>query len=252
MEPAARRSATHEVLRVRVATRASVSPALGILAARRRVGRLQLDQRRRPREFGAVVRAARRRPSFDRAVESHAGTARQLPRGRARVDGVPRDPELGRRRLGRQRTRHARARGRGAVAVPRIPAVDRADPSTARGPGAHTGTRRVSRARRSSPRPRLRALAERLGIVSEYVDMDGVRRRASDAAREELLAVMGFEAPTEDAALGWLAELDHEERETILAPVRVVERDDASARRVHLRLPPGVGSADVELTLTEE
>src|SRR5205814_2242446 len=81
------------------------------------------------------------------------------------------------------------------------------------------------RARRSSPRPRLRALAERLGILSEYVDMGGVRRRTSDAAREELLAVMGFEAPTEDAAWGWLAELDHEERESVLSPVRVVERD---------------------------
>jgi len=82
--------------------------------------------------------------------------------------------------------------------------------------------------------------------------MKGVRRRASDAAREELLAVMGFEAPTEDAARGWLAELDYEERESIVPPVRVVERDEASAKHVHVQLPPGVSSAQVELILTEE
>ena len=64
--------------------------------------------------------------------------------------------------------------------------------------------------------------------------------------------MMGFEAPTEDAAWGWLAELDHEERESVLPPVRVVERDEAAANRVHVQLPPGMGSADVELTLTEE
>jgi 4-alpha-glucanotransferase len=107
--------------------------------------------------------------------------------------------------------------------------------------------------RRSSRRPKLRELAERLGIVPEYVDQTGRGiRRASDATREALLAVMGFDAPTEDAAIGWLAELDHEERETILAAVRVVERDEADASRVHIRLPPQVASADVELTLDEE
>ena len=100
---------------------------------------------------------------------------------------------------------------------------------------------------------RLRQLAERLGIIPEYIDQTGRHvRRTSDATREALLSVMGFDAPTEDAAAGWLDELDHEAAETILDPVRVARRDDRSARQVRVRLPRGIRTADVELTLTEE
>ena len=92
-----------------------------------------------------------------------------------------------------------------------------------------------------------------MGIVSEYVDQAGTRlHRTSDHTRETLLAIMGFDAPTEDAARGWLAELDHEERQAIVAPVRVVERDDPSVNRVRVRLPPGIDRAKVEVTLREE
>ena len=63
---------------------------------------------------------------------------------------------------------------------------------------------------------------------------------------------MGFDAPTEDAARGWLDELDYEERGQLLDPVRVVERDDPTANRVHVRLPDSVSSAKVHLTLSEE
>ncbi len=106
--------------------------------------------------------------------------------------------------------------------------------------------------RRPSRRPTLRRLADRLGILPEYVDLSGRVRRTSDHTRETLLAIMGFDAPTEDAARGWLAELDHEQRDAILDPVRVVERDDPGAARVRVRIPPGADAADVELTLTEE
>lgn len=98
----------------------------------------------------------------------------------------------------------------------------------------------------------LRRLADRLGILPAYVDMAGRERRASDDACRTLLAIMGFDAPTEDAARGWLAELDHEARETILEPVRVVERDAAAAGQIRVRVPPGVANGEVELTLTEE
>ncbi len=102
-------------------------------------------------------------------------------------------------------------------------------------------------------RPQLRALADRLGILSEYLDQTGrYVRRTSDATREAMLSIMGFDAPSEDAARGWLDELDHEQRATILDPVRVVERDDRKATQVRLRVPPGAGNADVELTLSEE
>jgi 4-alpha-glucanotransferase len=111
----------------------------------------------------------------------------------------------------------------------------------------------VSRSGKNRARPRLRALAARLGIVPSYVDQTGRETRyTSDATREALLGVMGFDAPTEDAAAGWLDELDHLDRETILVPVRVVERDSADVARVRPRLPPGVASADVTITLREE
>ena len=107
--------------------------------------------------------------------------------------------------------------------------------------------------RRSSPRPTLRELADRLGIISEYVDQTGHHlRRTSDSTRESLLSIMGFDAPTEDAARGWLDELDHETSETILDPVRVVERDDPTVSRVRVRVPRDAGEATVELTLEEE
>ena len=101
-------------------------------------------------------------------------------------------------------------------------------------------------------RPKLRELADRLGIIPDYVSQTGKTVRTSDDAREALLSVMGLDAPTEDAARGWLDELDHEDRQQLIDPVRVVERDDASAGRVRVRLPDGVPSADVHLTLTEE
>jgi 4-alpha-glucanotransferase len=101
-------------------------------------------------------------------------------------------------------------------------------------------------------RPKLRELAERVGILSDYVNLTGQTVRTSDATREALLAVMGFDAPTEDAARGWLDELEHEARQTIVEPVRVVEREDRSANRVRVQVPPGVAVADVDLTVTEE
>ena len=113
-------------------------------------------------------------------------------------------------------------------------------------------TVRARRTPRRVSRPLLRKLADRLGILDGYVNLTGRRIVTTDAAREALLALMGFDAPTEDAAAGWLAELDHEERETIIDPVRVVVRDSRDAGRVRVRLPVGIARADVELTLTEE
>ena len=109
--------------------------------------------------------------------------------------------------------------------------------------------------RRRPPRPRLRELALALGVVPEYLDQTGRHiRRATDETREALLSIMGFDAPTEDAARGWLDELAHEARERIVEPVRVVERDARrdGANQVRVRLPEAVGVADVEVVLTEE
>src|SRR4051812_17523351 len=59
----------------------------------------------------------------------------------------------------------------------------------------------------------VRELAERVGILAEYVDNRKRVVKTSRATREALLAAMGIDAPTEDSALGWLDELKHAERE---------------------------------------
>ena len=106
---------------------------------------------------------------------------------------------------------------------------------------------------RRASRPALRALARRLGILDHYVDQTGRRIvRTPDVTRETLLAVMGFDAPSEDAARGWLDELDHADAHEAVEPVRVVQRDAAAAKIVHVRVPPEAGEARVSVTITEE
>ena len=98
----------------------------------------------------------------------------------------------------------------------------------------------------------LRALADRAGILAEYVDAEGTTRRTSDATRRAILEVMGMDAPTESAARGWLDQLDADDRERMLDPVRVVERDASESRIVRVRPPEGVRSARARVTLREE
>jgi 4-alpha-glucanotransferase len=72
-------------------------------------------------------------------------------------------------------------------------------------------------------RPQLRALADRVGIVHEYLDQTGKeRRRTSDATRELLLAAMGVDASTEESAARALEELDARAAMRGIPPVRVI------------------------------
>jgi 4-alpha-glucanotransferase len=59
----------------------------------------------------------------------------------------------------------------------------------------------------------IRELAQRVGILAEYVDNRKRVVKTSRATRDALLSAMGIDAPTEDSALGWLDELKHAERE---------------------------------------
>jgi 4-alpha-glucanotransferase len=90
-------------------------------------------------------------------------------------------------------------------------------------------------------RPRLRALADRAGILPSYFDLRGVQRLTSDATREALLAALGLDASSERGAAGALAELERSDRERLLAPVQV-SRTDERAPGVRVRLPEDIAA----------
>jgi 4-alpha-glucanotransferase len=91
----------------------------------------------------------------------------------------------------------------------------------------------------------LHALADRVGIIAEYRDQTGKETRTtSDETRVALLAAMGIDASSDEAARRALEEMDESERATVLAPVRVLPLDGARDRvDVELRLPDGGGRA---------
>ncbi|HJU67990.1 MAG TPA: 4-alpha-glucanotransferase [Gemmatimonadaceae bacterium] len=94
---------------------------------------------------------------------------------------------------------------------------------------------RRKRSGRRSSGP-LRALADRVGIIDEYVDQTGKERRVtSDRTRAALLATLGYEVSDEDGARDALDSLRERERERILPPVRVT----TDAASMTLRLPRG-------------
>ncbi|HUF28686.1 MAG TPA: 4-alpha-glucanotransferase [Gemmatimonadaceae bacterium] len=103
-------------------------------------------------------------------------------------------------------------------------------------------------------RPALRALAERVGILSEYLDQTGKeRRRTSDETRVALLRAMGIDASDESAARASLDAIDARERDRLLAPVRIVRRARQRTLRIEIMLPDGwSGAVHWELELVEE
>src|SRR5687768_11662592 len=106
--------------------------------------------------------------------------------------------------------------------------------------------RKASSRRRSTS---LHALADRLGIIGEYVDQTGrERRHTSDRTRAALLAAMGFEVGNDAAAADALAALRELERERILPPAHVTTD---GAAPIALSLPRG-WPARVEWTLEIE
>jgi 4-alpha-glucanotransferase len=85
----------------------------------------------------------------------------------------------------------------------------------------------------------LHALADRAGILSEYRDQTGRETRVTtDETRVALLAALGIDASTDDAAQRALDELERATRDRLLDPVRVV-RQGTDVSALALRLPPG-------------
>jgi 4-alpha-glucanotransferase len=77
-------------------------------------------------------------------------------------------------------------------------------------------------------RPHLHALAERAGILRQYTDLDGKTHDTSDKTYIRLLAAMGFDAASEEAAHRALQKLDDHARERLLPPVRVIRQSAAA------------------------
>ena len=83
----------------------------------------------------------------------------------------------------------------------------------------------------------MRALADRVGIIAEYVDQTGKERRVtSDRTRRALLTAMGFDVANDRAAAESLDILRERERRRLLPPVRVTTDNAAS---IAATLPSG-------------
>lgn len=80
-------------------------------------------------------------------------------------------------------------------------------------------------------RPRLRALADAVGIVSSYVDGLGKQRIAGDRVRTRILRGMGFDPGSEAAASRALVRLIQGRRARLLPAVRVVRTGVAAGQR---------------------
>jgi 4-alpha-glucanotransferase len=96
----------------------------------------------------------------------------------------------------------------------------------------------------------IRQLADRLGILPEYVDQTGREvRTTSDATRIALLRAMRLDAASDAGARAALEELDAREDASPLEPVRLRLRGSRSSARTRLRLPRSI-RANVAWTVT--
>ena len=83
----------------------------------------------------------------------------------------------------------------------------------------------------------IRRLADHVGIMADYVDQTGQTKHTSDHTRRAILGALGIDASSEDAARSSYEGLLREERERLIAPVRVVRRSSSSASTCAVRIP---------------
>jgi 4-alpha-glucanotransferase len=94
-------------------------------------------------------------------------------------------------------------------------------------------------------------LADRVGIIPEYIDQTGTERRVTrDRTRIALLSAMGYDASSEAAVRRTLAELREREAEQVLPPVHVTTH---AAEPIVAKVPRGWASrVEWQLQLTDE
>jgi 4-alpha-glucanotransferase len=86
----------------------------------------------------------------------------------------------------------------------------------------------------------LHALADRVGILPEYVDQSGRERRVtSDETRVAILAAMGIDASTDEAAERALHDMTTRDAERLLAPARVSGRRAGVPLSATVTIPTG-------------
>ncbi|MCG3139107.1 MAG: 4-alpha-glucanotransferase [Phycisphaerae bacterium] len=101
-------------------------------------------------------------------------------------------------------------------------------------------------------RPYLRQLADRAGIWADFIDCTGQVRPTGDLTREKLLAVLGYDASSEEAATVELQAWEQRHRSQVLESVRVVIAGE-SALRLAVRLTEeSAGIIDWRLHLSSE
>ncbi|MGI8498473.1 MAG: hypothetical protein ACR2OG_12910, partial [Gemmatimonadaceae bacterium] len=99
----------------------------------------------------------------------------------------------------------------------------------------------------TAPPSSLHQLAERMGIIREYIDQTGTERRVtSDDTRVALLAAMGVDASSNAAATRELDRMDTLARERMLDPVLVVRADATERHLARVRVPGGRAGDRVE------
>ncbi|MBW3629457.1 MAG: 4-alpha-glucanotransferase [Gemmatimonadetes bacterium] len=88
----------------------------------------------------------------------------------------------------------------------------------------------------------LHLLADLVGIVTRYVDQTGEETRVTtDQTRVAILATLGIDASTADAAREALERIESREWERVLPPVRVVRQGDRAASEIQLHGPEDRG-----------
>ena len=89
----------------------------------------------------------------------------------------------------------------------------------------------------------VRELADRVGILDGFWDNAGQRHITSDETRRALLAAMGLDARSDEAARASLDALRVEEKRRLIAPARVVEVGDPSLATLDVLAPAARGAS---------
>ena len=86
-------------------------------------------------------------------------------------------------------------------------------------------------------RTSLEKLSALAGIVPAYIDQTGAQRRTTEETQRALLAALGIDASTDEAACDALERLKAEQARELLPPVRVVPREEGTAPAFCVRIP---------------